>query len=67
VIKLTVNGESVELDGPTPLTKYLQTLGVDLKRVAVAVNWVVLQRSRYGEVTLKDGDTVEVVRPVGGG
>lgn len=67
MIELTVNGKTVELDGPTPLTEYLESLGVNLQRVAVALNSTVLQKSRYGEVILNDGDVVEVVRPVGGG
>jgi len=67
MIKLTVNGKTVELDEPTPLTEYLESLGVNIQRVAVALNSTVLQKSRYDEVTLNDGDVVEVVRPVGGG
>lgn len=67
MIKLTVNGKTVELDEPTPLTEYLVSLGVNIQRVAVALNSTVLQKSRYDEVTLNDGDVVEVVRPVGGG
>ena len=67
MIKLTVNGEDVELEGPTPLMTYLESLGVNVQRVAVALNGTVLQRSRYDEITLNDGDVVEVVRPVGGG
>jgi sulfur carrier protein len=67
MIELTVNGKTVELDGPIPLTEYLESLGVNIQRVAVALNSTVLQKSRYDEVTLNDGDVVEVVRPVGGG
>jgi sulfur carrier protein len=67
MIELTVNGKTVELDEPTPLIEYLESLGVNLQRVAVALNSTVLQKSRYDEVTLNDGDVVEVVRPVGGG
>jgi thiamine biosynthesis protein ThiS len=67
MIRLTVNGEIVEMEKPTPLVEYLEKLGVNTQRVAVAVNMSIIQRGRYGEVTLKDGDAVEIVRPVGGG
>lgn len=67
MIKLTVNGESVELEKPTPLIEYLEKLGVNMQRVAVAVNMNIIRRDRYGEITLHDGDAVEIVRPVGGG
>ncbi len=67
MIKLTVNGEDVELDGPTPLKEYIESLGLNTERVAVALNGTVIPRSRHGEVTLKEGDVLEVVRAVGGG
>jgi thiamine biosynthesis protein ThiS len=35
--------------------------------VAVAHNGDVIARDRYDEVSLNDGDSVEVVRMVGGG
>ena len=36
-------------------------------RVAVAVNRDVVQRSRYAEVSLAEGDHVEILEAVGGG
>ncbi|MBI2165317.1 MAG: sulfur carrier protein ThiS [Chloroflexi bacterium] len=65
--RITVNGSQKELTGPVGLTEFLQGLGVNLQFVAVAHNGEVVPRERYKEVTLKDGDTLEIVRPVGGG
>ena len=67
MIGLQVNGKPVELAGPTPLLDYLRQLGVDARAVAVEVNGEILERERYGACTLADGDTVEIVRMVGGG
>ena len=67
VIALTVNGKVRKLDGPTALERFLRDLGVDIKFVAVAYNGTVLRREEFGEVILSEGDTVEIVRPVGGG
>jgi thiamine biosynthesis protein ThiS len=67
VIKLQVNGKRVELDQPTPLLAYLERMGVDARAIAVEHNGVILERERYAESTLRDGDTVEIVRMVGGG
>lgn len=67
MIKLTVNGEPRELEGPTPLQAFLESLGVNVQLVAVALNGTVLQRGTYGDVMLQDGDVLEIVRPVGGG
>jgi thiamine biosynthesis protein ThiS len=67
MIAVRVNGKAVELDGPTPLLDYLSGLGVDARAVAVEVNGEILERERYGTCTLRDGDTIEIVRMVGGG
>jgi len=67
VITLTVNGEKRELEGPTELTAFLKTLDINPRYVAVAHNGAVLQRQRWSEVVLQDGDVLEVVRMAGGG
>ena len=67
MIALTVNGERRELEGPVGLTAFLESLGVDPRYVAVARNGDVLPREEWPNVTLQDGDTLEVVRMVGGG
>jgi thiamine biosynthesis protein ThiS len=67
VITLHVNGKRVELDQPTPLLAYLERMGVNARAIAVEHNGVILERARYAASTLRDGDTVEIVRMVGGG
>jgi thiamine biosynthesis protein ThiS len=67
VITLTVNGEKRELEGPVKLTAFLETLDFNPRHVAVARNGTVLQRKKWPEVVLQDGDVLEIVRMVGGG
>jgi sulfur carrier protein len=67
VITLQINGKSVELEGPTPLVGYLKHLGVNPRAVAVEHNGTIIERVAYESVTLQAGDTVEIVRMVGGG
>jgi len=67
VIALRINGKRVELVQPTPLLAYLEQLGVDARAVAVEHNGVILEREGYSACTLGEGDTVEIVRMVGGG
>lgn len=67
MIQLTINGKEREMDGPTDLTTYLESIGVSLKAIAVAVNGTVLRKDELPSVTLADGDEVEIVRAVGGG
>jgi sulfur carrier protein len=67
VIALQINGKRVELDQPTPLLKYFDGLGVNQRAVAVEHNGVIIERADYTNTILRDGDTVEIVRMVGGG
>ena len=67
MIALQVNGKQVELDGPTPLTVYLEKLGVSPRAVAVEHNGIIIERDAYATTTLRGGDVVEIVRMVGGG
>ena len=67
VISVRVNGKLVELPRPTPLLDYVGQLGVDPRAIAVEVNGEILQREGYADCTLSEGDTVEIVRMVGGG
>ena len=67
MIALQVNGKKVELGAPTPLLAYLEQLGVNPRTVAVEHNGEIIDRAAYEQVTLRDGDQVEIVRMVGGG
>lgn len=67
MINLTINGKKTRLDGPTILNDYLHTLGVNTRFIAVAYNGNIVKKGEYGGVTLKEGDELEIVRPVGGG
>ena len=67
MITLQVNGKQVDLEHATPLLAYLEKLGVNPKAIAVEHNGTILERAAYERVTLKQGDTVEIVRMVGGG
>ncbi len=67
MISIVVNGKPVELDQPMSVTDYLTHIGFEGRRVAVAVNSEVLQIEEYEATVIGDGDTVEVVRAVGGG
>jgi thiamine biosynthesis protein ThiS len=66
-ITLTINGRDRQLPGELSLPALLTELGVDRRMVAVAHNGDVIPRATYDDVTLHDGDRIEVVRMVGGG
>jgi sulfur carrier protein len=67
MISLQINGKRVQLEQSTPLLVYLAQLGVNPRAVAVEHNGTIIERSTYETVSLQDGDTVEIVRMVGGG
>ena len=67
MINLTVNGKPRVLEDSVDLVTYLLSFGVNLKHVAVGYNGDVLKKESYVDVTLRDGDVLEIVRPVGGG
>jgi sulfur carrier protein len=67
MINLMVNGKPRPIDVTQDLESYLTSFGLDLKHVAVGYNGEVIKREQYPEVTLQDGDILEIVRPVGGG
>ncbi len=67
MITLTVNGKRRELAGETDLPSFLDELQIDPRAVAVAHNGEIVPRDRYSTIRLREGDTLEIVRMVGGG
>ena len=67
MIKLIVNGKSCEVQKPLKLHKYLSSIGVKIRFVAVALNGQVLRRRDFKITDLKDGDVLEIVKAIGGG
>ena len=67
MITVTLNGKAREFDGSATVIEFLRALDINPQQVAVAVNGEVVPRSRWAEAAISDGDTVEVVRAVGGG
>ncbi len=49
------------------LADYLTAHGFEPTRVAVERNGDIVPKAQYGQTILQDGDTVEIVRFVGGG
>lgn len=67
MISITLNGKPRQLEGPLSVAALLDTLDINPKQVAVAVNGEVVPRHQWTETAVRDADAVEVVRAVGGG
>ncbi len=66
-ITVTVNGAPRAMDDGATVLALIQALGLDPMTVAVEHNGAILDRSQHAETPLVDGDTLELVRFVGGG
>ncbi len=67
MMKLTINGQEREIDDGLTVGSYLEANQIDPRIVAVEHNGIILQRAKFGEVELREGDVVEIVRMIGGG
>lgn len=66
-LAISVNGEPHRVPEGTSVRALLALLGLEGRRVAVAVNRTVVPRSAYESHRLAAGDRVEVLEAVGGG
>lgn len=61
-----INGVMVDAAGKS-VRAYLTEAGFTVDRVVVEINLEIIPRAEYDAVILKDEDSVEVLRFVGGG
>ena len=66
-MRVMVNGEAMEVPEGLNVDGLLDHLKVKREYTAVAVNREITSKTQYADTRLKDGDKVEIVRPMGGG
>ena len=66
-VKITLNGDPLEVSGPITVSDLLARLDIDARRVAVEHNLVVLKRASFNATEVREGDQIEIVNFVGGG
>ena len=66
-MKLKVNGEIKELEDNITITQLIESLGIEIKVMAGAVNMEIIKKDNWDSYILKDGDKVEFLDFVGGG
>ena len=66
-MKVIINGDDHQLEGPITLSGLVERLGMKADRVAVELNLDIVPRNRWVETQLADGDRLEIVHFVGGG
>ena len=63
---VTINGIQEQAAGMSILS-YLKSAGYDPQRVVVEKNLEIISRDALDKILLEDGDSVEILRFVGGG
>jgi thiamine biosynthesis protein ThiS len=66
-MRIKVNGREMEVADGLSVEALLTHLAVKREYTAVAVNREITPKSAYATVALREGDRVEIVRPMGGG
>jgi sulfur carrier protein len=66
-VRVTANGRSFEAPDETTVEGFIRLRGLDPLLVVVELNGEALERPRYAEARLSDGDRLELVRAVAGG
>lgn len=67
MIHVTINGRPHSLDREMVVPEIVAHLAISHPRIAVAHNGSVLRQEEHATTVIRDGDTLEIVRMVGGG
>lgn len=66
-MNVKVNGEMREFSQDSTLLEVIQSLGLESKVMAAAVNMEIVKQDAWDKAVLNDGDTIELLDFVGGG
>lgn len=66
-MRVKVNGEERKLDEAVTLAGLITGLGLNAGPIVVQHNGDIIERARLDQVSVGDGDEIELVRFVGGG
>jgi len=66
-VEIRVNGETKQWDRSITVRDLLEALGIRPRAVVVERNLKIVPRERMAEEMVEDGDSIEIIRLVGGG
>ena len=66
-MQLIVNGEERQVENTLTLGKFLALCALPSKMVVVERNGEIVPREKHGEISLTDGDVLEIVQMMAGG
>ncbi len=66
-MRLFINGKEKELEGEMTIGRLLKEKKIRPEVVTVELNDKIIEREKYGDIILKEGDRLELVYYMGGG
>lgn len=66
-MRIRLNGKDKEIGGGHTVRSLLRELELEPAMIVVELNRDILERDRYEDVPVREGDTIELVHFVGGG
>lgn len=66
-VQVLVNGEPQEIPAGSTVETLVEVLGLERRRIAVAINRSVVPRSSFRFHVVQAGDRIEILEAVGGG
>ncbi|RME86229.1 MAG: sulfur carrier protein ThiS [Planctomycetota bacterium] len=67
MIRIKINGKEKSFSQPPTVEDVLKELDLKTSFFAVEVNRKIIRKQEYSQFKLQDGDSMEIVHPVGGG
>jgi len=64
---IQLNGNKKEISTDVTITDLLQELDLANTSVVIVLNQTIIQQKETNDISLKEGDTLELIRFVGGG
>ena len=66
-IKIKINGKFLTINENLSLFIFLKNLEIPLKKVAIELNQVIVDKKRLNNIKVKKNDKIEIVHFIGGG
>ena len=66
-IKIKLNGKTKIVNNNLIIDRFLKKLRIPIKKVAIELNNVILDKKKLGKIVFKNNDKIEIVHFIGGG
>ncbi len=66
-IKIKINGKFIKIQDKTTLLNLIKKLKVPIKKVAIELNQIIINKKSLNKIIIKKNDKIEIVHFIGGG